>query len=99
MKAPTRLDKQQLETALGKLDGWQCVDDGIEKHLVFTDFSEAFGFMSRVALLCEVQQHHPDWSNTWNKVHIRLTTHESGGITERDTILATSIEQVLQSYS
>ncbi len=65
---------------------------GIRRQLVFADFNAAFGFMSRVALAAEVQNHHPEWSNTWNRVDIRLSTHEAGGLTERDFRLASFID-------
>ena len=65
---------------------------GIRRRQVFADFNAAFGFMSRVAMTAEVQNHHPEWSNTWNRVDIRLSTHEAGGLTERDFRLASFID-------
>ena len=61
----------------------------------FADFSEAWGFMSRVALLAEAQNHHPTWTNAWNSVEITLTTHDAGGLTEKDRTLARSIDALL----
>ncbi|MGH7100871.1 MAG: 4a-hydroxytetrahydrobiopterin dehydratase [Acetobacteraceae bacterium] len=66
--------------------------DAIERSFQFKDFSEAWGFMSRVALLAEQHQHHPDWSNAWSKVEIRLSTHDAGGLTANDAALARAID-------
>ena len=94
---PERLDAAAISHALEHLPDWKKVDDSIERSLTFNDFSAAFGFMTRVAMLCEAQNHHPDWSNAWNQVSIRLSTHECGGLSHRDIELAASIEQLLQS--
>ena len=72
-------------------EGWTERDGGLERRFRFRDFSEAWAFMSRVALLAEAANHHPDWSNAWNRVDIRLTSHDAGGLTERDTALAARI--------
>ena len=79
------------------LPGWTVTADGkaIHRAFRFGDFSAAWGFMNRVALLAERQQHHPDWSNVWNRVEITLTTHESGGLTQRDVRLAQAIGTLL----
>ncbi|GAB4408321.1 MAG: 4a-hydroxytetrahydrobiopterin dehydratase [Bacteroidia bacterium] len=84
--------ESSAQEALAALPGWQYADQGIEKSFVFRDFVAAFGFMSRVALLAEKADHHPDWSNVYNRVHIRLSTHEAGGLTRRDFDLAAQIE-------
>lgn len=94
---PTRLDDETITAALATLPHWRREGDHLTRSLVFRDFSEAFGFMARVALLCERNDHHPDWSNCWNRVHLQLTTHETGGISARDLALAQGIEQLLQS--
>jgi 4a-hydroxytetrahydrobiopterin dehydratase len=72
-------------------DGWVEVDGKLHRELSFADFSEAFGFMARVALLAEGANHHPDWSNSWNSVVIDLVSHDAGGITDRDVELAGKI--------
>lgn len=72
-------------------EGWTEREGGLERTFRFADFSEAWAFMSRVALLAEKADHHPEWSNVWNKVSIRLTTHDAGGLTEKDTALADAI--------
>ncbi|MCB9523505.1 MAG: 4a-hydroxytetrahydrobiopterin dehydratase [Myxococcales bacterium] len=80
--------------ALALLPAWLLVDDGraIERRWVFADFSQAWAFLSRVALLAEAQGHHPDWHNAYNRVTVRLTTHDCGGLSERDVRLAHAID-------
>jgi 4a-hydroxytetrahydrobiopterin dehydratase len=80
--------------ALAELAGWCLVDgrDAIEKSFKFKNFSQAWAFMSRVALAAEMLNHHPEWSNVYNRVHIVLTTHDCGGLSERDVKLARKIE-------
>ncbi|MEO6984063.1 MAG: 4a-hydroxytetrahydrobiopterin dehydratase [Paralcaligenes sp.] len=79
------------------LEGWSAVEsrDAIQKTFVFKDFSEAFGFMSRVALQAEKMDHHPEWSNVYNRVSITLTTHDAHGVTQRDVSLAAFIDQLI----
>ena len=76
-------------------DGWGVVDGKLQRELTFKNFSEAWAFMSRVALLAEKRDHHPDWSNSWNKVVIELVSHDKGGITDRDHDLASAIDALL----
>ena len=71
--------------------GWEVVDGKLHRELEFADFSEAFGFMARVALVAEKMDHHPDWSNAWNKVTIDIVSHAKGGITDQCVELATRI--------
>jgi 4a-hydroxytetrahydrobiopterin dehydratase len=88
------LSEEEREAALRDLPGWRY-DEGaraIRRSFRFRDFSEAFGFMTRVALAAEKADHHPDWSNVWNRVEIALTTHDSGGLTRRDVSLAKAID-------
>lgn len=68
--------------------------DAIERTFIFKDFSEAFAFMTRVALLAERHDHHPDWSNVFNRVSVRLSTHDAGGLSERDVRLAEAIDMI-----
>jgi 4a-hydroxytetrahydrobiopterin dehydratase len=72
-------------------EGWEVVDGKLHRQLEFADFSEAFAFMTRVALAAEKADHHPDWSNSWNTVTIDLVSHDAGGLTSRDTALAETI--------
>ncbi|TPG48396.1 4a-hydroxytetrahydrobiopterin dehydratase [Roseomonas nepalensis] len=69
--------------------------DALCRRFQFRDFTEAFGFMARVALLAEKQDHHPEWSNVWNRVEIALTTHDAGGLSERDIALAAAVDALL----
>jgi len=76
---------------------WQEENNSLKKTFVFKDFNEAFGFMSRVALLAETQNHHPFWTNVWNKVTIELSTHDAGNIvTGKDRKLAAAIDGLLK---
>jgi len=79
------------------LPGWALVpgQDAIRREFRFEDFVGAWGFMARVALLAQAQDHHPDWRNVWNKVEITLTTHDAGGLSERDVALARAIDALL----
>lgn len=85
--------------ALKELDGWQEVGgrDAIYKAFTFDDFAAAFAFMTRVALMAEKMDHHPEWSNVYNRVEIVLTTHDAGGISERDVGLAKTIDRIFQA--
>jgi 4a-hydroxytetrahydrobiopterin dehydratase len=75
--------------------GWEVVDGKLHRELVFGDFAEAFGFMARVALIAEKLDHHPDWSNSWNRVVIDIVNHAEGGLSERCIELAGRINTVL----
>ena len=83
--------------ALAGLDGWgfDAARNGIARSFAFADFGEAFAFMTRVALEAEKADHHPEWSNVWNRVDILLSTHDSGGVTQKDIALAARIEAIL----
>ncbi|XP_009996511.1 PREDICTED: pterin-4-alpha-carbinolamine dehydratase, partial [Chaetura pelagica] len=98
-----RLSPEEREQLLPNLRavGWNEVEgrDAIFKEFHFKDFNRAFGFMTRVALQAEKLDHHPEWFNVYNKVHITLSTHECGGLSERDINLASFIEQVAASLS
>ncbi|HEY9554171.1 4a-hydroxytetrahydrobiopterin dehydratase [Allosphingosinicella sp.] len=89
-----KLDTAGREAALKELSDWtfDAERDAIKRSFKFRDFNEAFGFMTRVALAAESANHHPDWSNVWNRVDIVLTTHDAGGLTRRDVDLAKTIE-------
>ena len=76
--------------------GWTERDDKLQRTFTFADFSAAFAFMTRVALIAEKMDHHPDWSNVWNRVHISLNTHSAGGkVTDKDHKLAAAIDKLL----
>ena len=78
------------------LPAWKLVEgrDAITRAFRFKDFSEAWGFMARVALLAEAQDHHPEWFNVWNRVEITLSTHDAGGLSSRDVRLAQAIDAI-----
>lgn len=91
------LDAAARAALPGILQEWRMVEgrDAIRRAFRFRDFSEAWGFMSRVALLAEAQDHHPEWSNVWNRVEIVLSTHDAGGLSARDLQLAQAIDALL----
>jgi len=92
-----RLTEEERAGLAATLPGWRLVEgrDAIMREFRFRDFSEAFGFMSRVALLAEKQDHHPEWFNVWNRVEITLSTHDAGGLSKRDIKLAQAIDGLL----
>ena len=75
------------------LDGWTGGDDFITKVFRFGDFAEAFGFMTRIAIIADKMDHHPEWFNVYNRVDVTLTTHDAGGVTGKDVILAEAMEK------
>lgn len=87
-----RLIDAEIELALVQLPGWTRSGDAIERSYKFADFTHAFAFMTRVALLAEKADHHPEWSNVYNRVDVRLTTHDAGGLSARDVALAHAID-------
>ncbi len=87
-----KLNGGQIAEAMAKLAGWSIQDGALHREFVFKDFSEAFAFIARLALLAEAMNHHPDWSNSWNKVTINLVTHSAGGLTANDVELASKIQ-------
>lgn len=92
-----KLSGEAREQALGRLNGWiyDPAADAISHDFKFKTFSEAFSFMTRVALAAEKMGHHPEWSNVYNKVTITLTTHDAGGLTDKDVDLAEKIDRLM----
>lgn len=92
--AITQLSEGERDKALADLPQWKLRSDGlaISRDFKFSDFSEAWGFMARVALLAEKQDHHPEWSNVYNRVSITLTTHDAGGLSARDVAMAKAVD-------
>jgi 4a-hydroxytetrahydrobiopterin dehydratase len=92
-----QLSEEERAAALDRLGDWDYDEarDALTRRFLFADFSEAFAFMTRVALLAEAQDHHPEWSNVWNRVDILLTTHDAGGLSARDVRLAKAIDALL----
>jgi 4a-hydroxytetrahydrobiopterin dehydratase len=89
-----RLTDEEREAALARLPGWRFDAEAgaIRRAFRFADFSAAFAFMTRVALAAEKADHHPDWSNSWNKVDVALSTHSAGGLTALDIEMAQAID-------
>jgi len=81
-----------------QLAGWALEENTIVRNFKFKTFVDAFSFMTAIALMAEKMNHHPDWSNSYNKVNVTLTTHEANGITQRDFDLASSIDQIWKNY-
>jgi 4a-hydroxytetrahydrobiopterin dehydratase len=94
---PKKYTKKQAEAAFVNLKGWTLKEGTIRKKITFKDFSQAFGFMTCVALEAQKLNHHPDWKNTYNKVAITLSTHDAGGLTEMDFKLAKLIDKLLEN--
>jgi 4a-hydroxytetrahydrobiopterin dehydratase len=93
----TKLTTEQIQQALTGLDGWELKEGKLHKTYRFTDFVQAWGFMSRAALLAEALNHHPEWYNVYGTVRIDLNTHDAGGITAMDVELATKMEALLSA--
>ncbi len=90
--AITKATDQDIQTALDELGLWTIAEGKLHREYRFRDFVQAFGFMTQAALLAERADHHPEWFNVYNRVVVDLTTHEAGGITERDIELARGME-------
>jgi len=95
MPKPTVLDQEQIATALVDVPGWSVADGALHRSFELKDFSEAFGFMARVALIAEKMDHHPDWSNSWNTVDIAIASHDAGGVTQQCIDFATKVNALL----
>ena len=93
--AITRLNEAEIEEKLSTVAGWELKDGKLHRELKFKNFRQAWGFMTQVALLAERADHHPEWSNVYNRVVIELTTHECNGLSGRDFELARQINAVL----
>ena len=89
------LSPEEVTALAAALPAWSLLEGKLQRELRFADFNEAFGFMSRVALIAEAMGHHPEWSNVWNKVVIHLTTHDTGGLSNLDVELAQRIDALL----
>jgi 4a-hydroxytetrahydrobiopterin dehydratase len=92
------LAEAEVRARLVELPGWELREGRLRAEYAFADFSEAFAFMMRVAFVAEKLDHHPDWSNVWNRVAIALWTHDAGGITARDLALAREIARLAAAF-
>lgn len=91
-----KMNPTQIEAALVELQGWAHQGESITKTFKFKDFKDAFAAMARIAFECEAMDHHPDWTNVYNSLHIKLNTHDAGGVTPKDFTLAKRIEKILE---
>jgi 4a-hydroxytetrahydrobiopterin dehydratase len=89
-----KLSDQEIHAKLGKLSGWTISQGKLHREYKFADFVHAFGFMAAAAVQAEAFAHHPEWSNVWNRVTVDLTTHDAGGITDKDFQLAAAMESI-----
>ena len=97
MSSPTRFSQSEIEAELEQRDLWSLQDNKLHKEFRFEDFIEAFGWMSRVALVAERMGHHPEWFNVYNKVVVDLTTHDVGGISNLDFELARQMDALART--
>ena len=91
------LEKSELEEAISKFPKWEYQEESLKQDFIFSDFREAFEFMVQVAEIAETLNHHPDWSNSWNKVSIAISTHSSGGLTALDLKFVEKVESLSDS--
>ena len=94
---PKAYTPQQIEKEFLNLKGWTLKNNILSREITFKNFTQAFGFMTQVALEAEKLDHHPDWTNGYNKVVINLSTHDAGGLTELDFKLANKIDKILDN--
>ena len=94
MTSRKKLGDDEVRTRLSELPGWTLAAGKLRRELRFDDFTAAFSFMTRVALVAERMDHHPDWSNVYNRVTIELQTHDAGGLTQLDFDLAAAISRI-----
>ncbi len=97
--ASNKLNEQDLASAIQRLPGWSLQNQKLHRDYKFADFAHAFGFMATAAVLVEKMNHHPEWSNVYNRVSIDLTTHDAGGITQKDLQLAEVLEKIASKLS
>ena len=93
---PYILQEEELKELIAKIPGWEINSDQIVREFNFTNFIEAFSFMTKVALICEKHNHHPNWENVYSRVIIKLSTHDLGSITNLDQIIASEINGILE---
>ncbi len=94
---PILLQKEELKELSAKIEGWKVLSNHIERDFTFKNFIESFSFMTKVALICEKFNHHPEWINSYSKVNIKLTTHDLGGLSNLDEKVATEINKLVNN--
>lgn len=92
-----KFDDTKIQAELKNLNGWEYNNSAIEKNFVFKNFKEALAMMVRIGFEAEKMNHHPAWTNVYNKLNVRLNTHDAGGITEMDFVLAKKIDEVIEN--
>ena len=97
MNSTGLLSTEQIDELLEDHPSWVVDGDALRRQFEFADFAEAFGFMTRVALIAEKRFHHPEWSNVWSRVVIRITDHEAGGISGRDAAFVEAVDRLVES--
>ena len=95
MPGHAKLTDEEIQSHLSNLSNWELHDGKLTRDFKFTDFVQAFGFMTQVAILAEKMNHHPDWTNVWNRVSVTLRTHDAGGITALDFKLAAKMNEIV----
>ncbi|ABM71764.1 4a-hydroxytetrahydrobiopterin dehydratase (PCD) [Prochlorococcus marinus str. MIT 9515] len=93
---PHLLQNEELKELIAKIPGWEIISNHLEREFNFGDFIEAFSFMTKIALICEKYNHHPNWENVYSKVIIKLSTHDLGGITNLDQKIASEINEIFE---
>tara|TARA_R110002073_G_scaffold72537_1_gene177201 strand:- start:181073 stop:181360 length:288 start_codon:yes stop_codon:yes gene_type:complete len=91
----SKLTESQIQERLQQFSGWEYVNEGLETTLEFETFKDCFSIMTRIAFEVEAQNHHPEWCNVYNKLSIRLSTHDAKGVTEKDFNLLQSVENII----
>ena len=94
MTRPSKLSDEEIRGKLERVPGWELAEGKLHRSLKFDDFKRAFAFMTSVALVAERMDHHPEWSNVYNRVTIDLSTHDAGGVTELDFRLAAAASEL-----
>ena len=93
---PYLLQNEELKELITKIPGWKIISNHIEREFNFGNFIEAFSFMTKIDLICEKHNHHPNWENVYSKVIIKLNTHDLGGITNLDQTIASEINEICE---
>ncbi len=91
-----KLSESEIQEQLKNLEGWEYLDNAIHTTFEFNNFKDAFSVMTRISFEAEAQQHHPDWTNVYNKLQISLSTHDAGGVTNKDLKLAKTIDDIIE---
>ena len=91
------LSEKEISKKLEKLEGWQFQENALQTKFEFENFKETFSIMTRIAFEAEAQQHHPEWTNVYNTLSISLSTHDAGGVTEKDFKMAHTIEKIIDT--